>query len=116
MPGVQMALHRGDGVAHQPERHPFVRRALVFNQHMHVAVTFTGFQGIKHIAVAGPQIILNETAGLQLQRRQVADIQQGRRQMQHHKIPGGFRLRKKGFEHRVVRRGRAGFLHPDVSP
>ena len=44
MTAIKMALHRGDGVAHQAEGHLRIRRALMFDNHINVALARGGFE------------------------------------------------------------------------
>ena len=93
VPGVQMTLHRRQRVAHQPECHVRIRRALMFNHHVDIAVTVAGFQRPQYVGVAGAQIGLNEAAGLQLKRLQVAQLAQRSGKMNLDKIPCALGMR-----------------------
>lgn len=50
-----------------------VRRGLVFYQNMNISVASRGFQAIKDVTEILTKIILNERAGFQFQRAQIAD-------------------------------------------
>ena len=43
MSGIQMTLHRRNGIAHQPEGHMGIRRALVLNNDVNIALAGGGF-------------------------------------------------------------------------
>jgi hypothetical protein len=47
MARFQMALHGGYRVTYQAKRHVPVRRRLVLNEHVNVAVTTGGFQAVE---------------------------------------------------------------------
>jgi hypothetical protein len=73
MARFQMALHGGYRVTYQAKRHVPVRRRLVLNEHVNVAVTTGGFQAVEDVAEILAEVILNERAGFQFQRAEVAD-------------------------------------------
>jgi hypothetical protein len=102
MARFQMALHGGHRVTYQAKRHMFVRRRLVLNEHVNVAVTTGGFQAVEDVAEILAEVILNERAGFQFQRAEVADGLQLCGQVQLHKIPGNIRLRQELPERGIV--------------
>ena len=102
MARFQMALHGGHRVTYQAKRHVPVRRRLVLNEHVNVAVTTGGFQAVEDVAEILAEVILNERAGFQFQRAEVADGLQLSGQMQLHKIPGNIRLRQELPERGIV--------------
>ena len=51
MPLIQMTLHRGDGIAHQAKGHMAVRRALVLNQQIDIALPRLRLQRVKDIGM-----------------------------------------------------------------
>lgn len=57
---------------------------------------------VKHVAVVGPQALLHEAAGLQLQGAEVAGGAQLRRQMELDKVPGGIRMRQECLKSGVM--------------
>ena len=56
----QMALHCGDGIAHQAKRHLFVRRALMLNKYVDIAGLIIDFQRVQHVGIVGAQVFLNK--------------------------------------------------------
>ncbi|MNI65734.1 hypothetical protein D3C73_1212530 [compost metagenome] len=74
IPGVEMTLHRGNGIAHQSKCHVGIRRTLMFNQRIDVAITLRCLQRPQYIGIAGPQVFLYKTAGFKLQRVQLAKV------------------------------------------
>ena len=66
MPGVQMLLHGREGIAHQAKGHQFIRRALMFNQHVDIARPVAGLQRVENIGIAGAQVFFNKAAGGEL--------------------------------------------------
>lgn len=85
-----------------------VRRRLVINEYVNVAIPGGGFQAVEDVAEILTEVILNERAGFQLQCLEVADGLQLCREMQLHEIRGNIWLRQKLPECRIV--GRGGFL------
>ncbi len=69
---------------------------------MNISVAGGGFQAVEDVAEILAEIILNERAGLQFQRAEIADGPQLCRQMQLHKIPGNLRLRQELPERGIV--------------
>ncbi|CAB1230128.1 hypothetical protein SFB9_5837 [Klebsiella michiganensis] len=110
MARFQMALHGGYRVTYQAKRHVPVRRRLVLNKHVNVAVAAGGFQAIENVAEILTEVILNKRAGFQFKCAEVADGLQLCREMQLHEIPGNIRLRQELPECRIVGCGRGGFL------
>ena len=82
----------------------------MLNEHVNVAVTTGGFQAVEDVAEILAEVILNERAGFQLQRAEVADGLQLCREVDLHEIPGDVRLRQELPECRIVGRGRSIFL------
>ena len=48
---IQVTLHGGGGIAHQPKGHILFRRTLMFNYAVDIAVTFAGFYRPQNIRV-----------------------------------------------------------------
>jgi len=69
MARIQMALHHRDGVTHQAECHQAVRRALMFDDDVDIALFSYGLQRVEDIAVVSAQIFFDKTAGGQAPRR-----------------------------------------------
>lgn len=110
MARFEMSLHSGHRVTNQAESHMPVRRRLVLNEYVNVAVTGGGFQAVEDVAEILSEVILNKRAGFQFQCAEVADGLQLCREMQLHEIPGNIRLRQELPECRIVGCGRGGFL------
>lgn len=58
--GIEMALHGGNGVAHQTKGHMPVGRALVFDQRINIAISRRGFQGIQNVGIKRTQIVFDK--------------------------------------------------------
>ena len=82
----------------------------MLNEHVNVAIPGGGFQAVEDVAEILAEVILNERAGFQFQRAEVADGLQLCREVQLHEIPGNIRLRQKLPERSIVRSGCAVFL------
>lgn len=87
-----------------------IRGGLVFYEYVNIPITGCGFQAVEDVAEILSEILLNERAGFQFQRTEIADSAQFCRQMQRHKIPGNIRLRQELPERGIVRSGCAVFL------
>lgn len=68
MPRIKMTLHCRDGISHEAERHVFIWCALMFDEAIHIAVIISGFQGIQHVRIIGPEVVFDERSRSQLQR------------------------------------------------
>ena len=111
--GIEMALHGGDGVAHQTKGHMPVGRALVFDKRINITVARRGFQGIQNVGVKGTQIVFDKMPGLEMQRTQIAHFKQRLGQIQLQEITGGIGMGEVGLKHGVMGRGgRLFHVHP----
>lgn len=102
--GIKVALHGGDGVAHQTKGHMPIGRALVFDKRINIAVSRRGFQGIQNVGVKGTQIVFDKMPGLEMQRTQIAHLKQRLGQVQPQKIAGGIRMGEIALKYGIMRR------------
>lgn len=110
MPCIQVALHGSHRIAYQAESHMLIRGGLVFYEYVNIPVTGGGFQAVEDVTEILAEIILNERAGFQFQRAEIADGPQLCRQMQLHEIPCNIRLRQELPERGIVGSGCAAFF------
>lgn len=82
----------------------------MFDQDMNISVADCSFQAVEDVTEILAEIILDERAGFQLQRAEIADCSQLCWQVDFHKIPRNIRLRQELPERGIVRRGCATIL------
>jgi len=107
---LKMALHGGLHIANQEKCHVFVRRRLVFDEHINITTPGRGFKTVEHVAELLTEIIFDERSGFQLLCAEIADGAQTCWQVELHKITGYIRLCQKLSERRIVWRGRRVFF------
>lgn len=93
-----------------------VGHRLVLHKNVNVSIAGRSFQAVEHVAEILAQIILNERAGFQFQRAEIADCAEFRRQVDFHEIPGNIRLRQELPERGIVGSGCAAFLSHQSCP
>lgn len=88
----------------------FVRRRLVFDEHINITTPGRGFKTVEHVAELLTEIIFDERSGFQLLCAEISDGAQTCWQVELHKITGYIRLCQKLSERRIVWRGRRAFF------
>lgn len=102
--GIEMALHGGDGIAHQPECHVSVGGRLMLDEDMDITLRAVGgFETIEDIAEIGAQLIFDKAAGLELEGIEVAYSLEFGRKMELHKIERGGRMGQELLKGQVMR-------------